>query len=301
MPSLLEKLSYFDLETGGTFVIAGDSFLWKEGKKVPEDSKATKLVQRYGWTLKSGDDLWLVFRQKGNRGELTVIRGSRGWIYSLPGRDIAMKGEGLDSLYDALEKGMLTEAFAKAACIKAEFCPQCGWDAERCRCPNKADLLDGKTRADHLASKLFQAREAMHDDSGALTGLRRRPDYGESDSYSVEMNEANSKGACLILDGGVKTASGAKKAELYVTSVEYERGCALKLASFRYSPNPVQAKVFGRRIAENLARQVRGLCGAVAHVIEASDIVFRAAQVRPTSYQSRRQVTPPALDCIPSK
>jgi hypothetical protein len=36
---------------------------------------------------------------------------------------------------------------------------------------------------------------ASTDDSGALTGLRRRPDYGESDSYTSEMNDANSKTA----------------------------------------------------------------------------------------------------------
>jgi hypothetical protein len=39
------------------------------------------------------------------------------------------------------------------------------------------------------------AREPMHGDSGAETGLRRRPDYDESDSYTVEMNDANSKTA----------------------------------------------------------------------------------------------------------
>jgi hypothetical protein len=35
----------------------------------------------------------------------------------------------------------------------------------------------------------------LKDDSGASTGLRRRPDYGEKDSFTSEMNEANSKGA----------------------------------------------------------------------------------------------------------
>jgi hypothetical protein len=43
--------------------------------------------------------------------------------------------------------------------------------------------------------KLKNAREPMHDDSGAATGLRRRPDYGESDSYTSEMNVENSKTA----------------------------------------------------------------------------------------------------------
>lgn len=43
-----------------------------------------------------------------------------------------------------------------------------------------------------------QARKPMYDDSGATTGLRSRPDYGESDSYTTQMNEKN------------KSASGIK-------------------------------------------------------------------------------------------
>ncbi len=35
----------------------------------------------------------------------------------------------------------------------------------------------------------------LKDDGGATTGLRRRPDYGESDSYTAETNEANAKEA----------------------------------------------------------------------------------------------------------
>ena len=35
----------------------------------------------------------------------------------------------------------------------------------------------------------------LKDDSGAETGLRRRPDYGESDSYTSDVNKENSKGA----------------------------------------------------------------------------------------------------------
>src|ERR1700675_3830025 len=105
----------------------------------------------------------------------------------------------------------------------------------------------------------------MHDDSGARTGLRNRPDYGESDSYTSEMNDANSKGACLILSGGIKTASGATKhADMYITSVEYERGHALKLASFHYSPDAKQAKMFMPHTAENLASKIRRLWGQTA-------------------------------------
>src|SRR5208282_1286331 len=42
------------------------------------------------------------------------------------------------------------------------------------------------------------AREVMHDDSGATTGLRNRPDYGESDSYVTKMNEANKSAGAKI-------------------------------------------------------------------------------------------------------
>ncbi len=43
-------------------------------------------------------------------------------------------------------------ACGKTACIGAEFCPQCGHDAQTCQCPNKTELLGGKTRADHLGT-----------------------------------------------------------------------------------------------------------------------------------------------------
>ncbi len=50
-------------------------------------------------------------------------------------------------------KASSKKAMFKAACISSEYCPQCGWDAERCKCPNKEELLDGLTRGDHLASE----------------------------------------------------------------------------------------------------------------------------------------------------
>jgi hypothetical protein len=272
MPSLLQKLSYYDPETGGTFVIAGDSFLWKEGKKDPQDSKVTKLVTRYGWKLRRGDDIWLDFEQRGNRGKLTVIRGSKMWTYSVPqrggllNRKLVADGEGLDSLYDALEKGMLTEAYAKAAACPAAIAVNNAGDGH--------DSVDGDPLPEiHiLGSKLLQARQPMHDDSGALTGLRSRPDYGESDSYTSEMNEANSKSACIVLSGGVKTASGTEQAEMFIASVEYERGSALKLAGFKYSPDPALAKVFGRRTAENLVKQIRAF-GAVAKLAKPNNLL----------------------------
>src|ERR1700675_2191581 len=119
MPSLLQKLSYFDTETGGTFTVASDGFYWKEGKKDPEDSKVTKLCKQYGWKLTNGNDAWLIFKKKGNPGELFVVRGNKRWFYDLPDAEdlygAAMKGKGLDSLYDALKKDALDPSLAKAA------------------------------------------------------------------------------------------------------------------------------------------------------------------------------------------
>ena len=262
MPSLLQKLSYFDPATGGTLVVSDNNFIWKEGKKSPEDSKVTRLVKKYGWKLVNGTDDSLTFRKNGDPGELFVERGTKKWSYRDPVGFI-MKAVGLDRLYDALEKDVFGR-FGKAASPATTAVNNAG---------NGHDTIDGDPLPEiHVSgSKLLQARETMHDDSGALTGLRSRPDYGESDSYTSEMNEAN-KSACLVLSGSVKTASGTKQAELYVASVEYERGCALKLASFQYSPDPMQAKVFGRRTAKNLVRQIRGLCGASAKIVKPTDL-----------------------------
>ena len=71
------------------------------------------------------------------------------------------------------------------------------------------------------------ARGVMHDDSGAQTGLRRRPDYGESDSYTSTMNRENSKYAVQIEADG-KTAS--LDMPMYVAGVQWE---GLKVAEAR--------------------------------------------------------------------
>jgi hypothetical protein len=109
MPSLLQKTSFYDPESGRTFVQTANGFYWKEAKKDPEDSKVTKLVESYGWKLVNGNDVWLVFRKPRSRGELTVIRGSKEWYYDLPGSDmleVEDEGTGLDSLRKALETGL---------------------------------------------------------------------------------------------------------------------------------------------------------------------------------------------------
>jgi hypothetical protein len=165
----------------------------------------------------------------------------------------------------------------KKACIPEEFCPQCGSDAQRCRCPNKADLLDGETVGDKLASPATTAvnnagkghgevegelppeakvgtRRILHDDAGAQTGLRSRPDYGESDSYTVEMNGENSKEAStIVLTSTDKTAS----APLYVSAVEYDGGNSFRLAKFRVSADRKKALALRRVTAVRLAEQVR--------------------------------------------
>src|SRR5271156_1072280 len=113
MPSLLQKLSYFDPETGHTFVVAADGFYWKQGKKSPEDSKITALVANYGWKLQQGTEGFLIFKNKRDRNSLFVVRGNKRWFYEL--RDgkgeiyqVGMKGKGLDELQHALDKGFDT-------------------------------------------------------------------------------------------------------------------------------------------------------------------------------------------------
>jgi hypothetical protein len=279
MPSLLTKRSFFDPETGSTMVISGDKFLWKEGKKDPEDSKVTRLVTQYGWKLTNGNNAWLIFKKKGNPGELFVVRGNKRWFYDLPNMDLysaAAKGKGLDSLQGALDRDELTPDLAKAAASPAATAVN--------NAGNGHNSVDGDPLPEiHVwGSTLLQkksedcgcvrtAREPMHDDSGAQTGLRNRPDYGESDSYTSEMNEANAKGACLVLSGGVKTASGIKQADMYVSAVKYELGRAFKLASFEFSPNPEKAKEFMPRTAANLVKQIRHLCGQTARVEKIAD------------------------------
>ena len=110
MPSLLQKLSFFDPESGRYFIVADDGFYWKEAKKSPQDSKVTRLMQQYGWELKHGNDVWLIFRQRGQRGEVTVTRGSKEWYYDQPTTGMFesdAEGAGLESLHQALESGML--------------------------------------------------------------------------------------------------------------------------------------------------------------------------------------------------
>ncbi len=324
MPSLLQKLSYYDPETGRTFIIASDGFYWKEGKKAPEDSKVTNLVANYGWKLQHGTDTFLVFQNKHDRNALFVVRGSKRWFYELRNEEgelfgVGMKGKGLDSLRAALESGSLSDALEKVASAASTAVNNAGSghgsvegdpfheirifgyeatdddlppsffpEGERKLSPEEEQATseaDARTKV-----KMDRIREHLIQNSkGVLSSkLLRRPDYGESDSFTSEMNEANSKRACLVLSGSAKTASGTKPTDLYVSSVRYESGNALKLAGFGCSPDPSQAKVFLPRTAVNLARQIRSFCGQSAKIAKPGDLL--TTQNIKTQKQPRKEL-----------
>lgn len=368
MPSLLQKNSFFDAATGRQFVATDNGFYWKEAKKSPEDSKVTHLLQSYGWELKNGNDVWLIFKRPRQAGELFVIRGEKRWYFDMPGDDLLSnsgEGRGLDSLQQALESGAfggkakamtaamptvytgperrkdmkrreqwdreamydvsiqhLTEALRASADpaerqqieneivrlreMKTEqkvggagatavnnagnghgevtgnplferrvaakpTCPHCGsddyglmpTDFETAKCNDCGKNWDHGIVKGINDPYEKAARETMHDDSGARTGLRSRPDYGESDSYTVEMNEANAKEASiLVLDGRTKTA----KAKLYVTGATFN---GMALEKFTFSPDPRKAASFGKLTAQNLSLQLKGKFGVTANVLKA--------------------------------
>lgn len=119
MPSLLKKQSFYDAESGRYLIVAEDGYHWKQGKKSPEESKVTKLLTSYGWHLMSGNDVWLIFKLRGQQGELTVMRGSKEWYWdkpSDPAFESSAEGKGLDSIQQALDSGVLGgKAMAKHA------------------------------------------------------------------------------------------------------------------------------------------------------------------------------------------
>lgn len=98
--------------------------------------------------------------------------------------------------------------------------------------------------------QLVTAREVMHDDSGAQTGLRRRPDYGESDSFTSTMNRENSKYA-VCLEGDGKTA--ALTAPMYVAGVQWE---GLKVAEARLTAKKEAAANLPWYTAVRIAREL---------------------------------------------
>src|SRR5271170_6353581 len=305
MSSLLQKLSFFDPETGDTFVVASDGFYWKEGKKAPEDSKVTHLLKQYGWNLQHGTDAFLIFKQKGNSGDLFVVRGgNKRWSYELRNKEgelylVGMKGKGLDSLRDALDNGVLNDSLAKVGGAAATAVNNAG--------NGHSEVDDGFS----LLERRILGYDATDDDLGPAfwpEGERKltpEQEKSNADSHTRLEEKLNrvkkhlieqskgvlsslTDGACLVLSGSIKTASSTKQADMYVTSVKYEQGSALKLASFKFSPDLGEAMVFLPRTAANLSRQILGICGQVDKTAKPNQFLNRK-NVK-TQKQSREEL-----------
>jgi hypothetical protein len=252
MPSLLHKLSFFDPEVGRYFVVASDGFYWKEAKKSPEDSKVTKLLAQYGWQLRNGNDVWLIFRRPRTPGELFVIRGEKRWYYDLPDSDlfdVAAEGRGLDSLQQAIESGKLPGAKAKGMTASPTT-----------TAVNNAGNGHGSMPDDQL-------------EPDTKYGMMGRPDYGSG--YTGIMNELNAEddewskeASILVLNGSVKMGSTTAETSLYVTGAEYQ---GLTLTKFTFSPDRHKAKIFPKLTAQNLSQQIFGKFATVARVVLAAD------------------------------
>ncbi len=109
------------------------------------------------------------------------------------------------------------------------------------------------------ALPVVEAREPMHDDSGAQTGLRRRPDYGESDSLTSTLNRGNAKGASyqyVIAIAAHSKKEASKKATMYVSHIEWQAGDCLKVAKFAYSRDPQKAVRLGNLTANAVVKQL---------------------------------------------
>lgn len=109
------------------------------------------------------------------------------------------------------------------------------------------------------ALPVVEAREVMKDDSGATTGLRSRPDYGESDSLTSTLNRGNAKGAAAQYAVALAAHSkkeASKKATMYVTGIDWSAGDCLKIARFTFGPDPVKALKLGSITATAVSRQL---------------------------------------------
>jgi GNAT superfamily N-acetyltransferase len=254
MPSLLQKLSFFDPEVGRYFIVADGGFYWKEAKKSPEDSKVTRLMAQYGWELKSGNDVWLIFSRRGQRGEVTVIRGEKRWYYDQPGDDFLAdvpEGQGLDSLQQALEGGVFGGR-AKAMHASA---------------PSTAVNNAGNGSAPLLCDPTQAPDDPLFEHRVGKTAMR--PDYGSG--YSAITNdlcEDEREEYLLELKGGCKTGSVASPASLYVTGAKF-RG--LSLERFTFGPDRAKAAHFARITALDLGGQIMGKFGVSARMVLSYD------------------------------
>jgi hypothetical protein len=134
-------------------------------------------------------------------------------------------------------------------------------------------LLERRVGGEEAAK---QARQPMQDDAGATTGLRRRPDYGESDSYTSELNRANSKGASaqyVIALAATSRKEASKAATMYVTGIEWD---GLKVASFKFGSDASKAV----RLPNLTAR-------AVSQQLFAPPFEVKAHPVPTASFQSK--------------
>ncbi len=120
--------------------------------------------------------------------------------------------------------------------------------------------MTGDLPEHRVGSEAKEARQPMQDDSGATTGLRRRPDYGESDSLTSTLNRENAKGASaqyvVALDAHNRKEA-SQKATMFVSSVSWADDCT-KVAKFAYSPDPAKALKFGNLTAAAVSRQLSG-------------------------------------------
>jgi len=100
-----------------------------------------------------------------------------------------------------------------------------------------------------------QARQPMQDDAGATTGLRRRPDYGESDSHTSELNRTNSKGASAqyVIALAARSRKASKTATMYVTGIEWD---GLKVASFKFGSDASKAVRLPNLTAKAVSQQL---------------------------------------------
>ena len=99
-------------------------------------------------------------------------------------------------------------------------------------------------------------RQPLHDDSGAATGLRRRPDYGESDSITSRLNNGNSKGASaqyVIALAATSRKEASKTATMYVTGIEWN---GLKVASFAFGSDVSKAVRLPNLTARAVSKQL---------------------------------------------
>jgi len=112
-----------------------------------------------------------------------------------------------------------------------------------------------------VGTEAKEARQPMHDDSGAATGLRSRPDYGESDSITSELNRANSKGASARYVIALEARSrkeASKTATMYVTGIDWDDKNSLKIAKFTFGSDISKAIRLPNLTAKSVSKQLIG-------------------------------------------